>query len=246
VEAIQKGAFKDCINLSDELVIPSNVSMIGKSAFNGCKNISKLTIENGVKRIEGYAFSDCLNIKEVFVPESVEVIQQLAFDTNIDSLKVDENNKKYDSRDNCNAIIETATNKLILGCRNTIIPNGIVSIGDYAFSYCEGLGPTLTLPDTVTSIGCNSFNSCHNLKTIYWRGKAYNIKTLNNLKLNSLVKSAKAAAQRDGYNQVIYEDDDFEGLSFSREPIDVDEENVVGRVITTWRNGTLSTSFIEN
>ncbi len=75
---------------------------------------------------------------------------------------VDEANTVYDSRDNCNAIIETATNKLILGCVNTKIPNTVTSIGSYAFAHCENVGK-IVIPDSVVSIEQFAFNYCSNI-----------------------------------------------------------------------------------
>ena len=74
-------------------------------------------------------------------------------------------NNVYDSRNNCNAIIETASNTLIAGCKNTIIPNSVTSIGDWAFYFCTSL-TSITIPSSVTSIGDWAFASCSNLKTI--------------------------------------------------------------------------------
>ena len=81
------------------------------------------------------------------------------------SILVDENNKIYDSRDNCNAIIKTATNALIVGCMNTKIPDSVTSIGDCAFSGCTGL-TSIVIPNSVTSIKYSAFEGCGDL-TIY-------------------------------------------------------------------------------
>ena len=71
----------------------------------------------------------------------------------------------YDSRDNCNAIIETTTNTLLAGCQKTIIPNDVTSIGDGAFVYCSGL-TSITIPNSVTSIGYEAFYNCTGLTSI--------------------------------------------------------------------------------
>ena len=72
---------------------------------------------------------------------------------------VEEGNTTYDSRDNCNAIIETDTNTLIAGCGNTTIPNSVTSIGDWAFQHCFSL-QSITIPESVTSIGDGAFWQC--------------------------------------------------------------------------------------
>ena len=102
-----------------------------------------LTIGNRVSSIGG-AFSGC---------------------TALTSIVVDEGNQVYDSRNNCNAIIETATNIPLLGCKTTIIPNSVVSIGDGAFYCCSGL-TSVTIPNSVTSIGYYAFGSCSDLTSV--------------------------------------------------------------------------------
>ena len=74
-------------------------------------------------------------------------------------------NSKYDSRDNCNAIIETETNTLIAGCPKTIIPNSVTTIGAYAFNGCSGL-TSITIPNGVTAIGENAFKDCSGLRMV--------------------------------------------------------------------------------
>ena len=80
-------------------------------------------------------------------------------------IKVDAGNTKYDSRNNCNAIIETASNTLIAGCKNTIIPNSVTRIGGYAFSGCTGL-TSVTIPNSLTSIGYHMFANCSGLTSV--------------------------------------------------------------------------------
>ena len=83
----------------------------------------------------------------------------------LESIIVEEGNTIYDSRENCNAIIETATNTLIAGCKNTVIPNSVTSIGDYAFYECTGL-TSVTIGNSVTSIGMGAFNGCTGLTSV--------------------------------------------------------------------------------
>ena len=85
---------------------------------------------------------------------------------------MDKNNKTYDSRDNCNAIIETSSNKLIEGCKKTKIPSGVTEIGEHAFYDCSGL-TNITIPDSVRSIGDDAFYGCDNLTSITWKGTVY-------------------------------------------------------------------------
>ncbi len=83
------------------------------------------------------------------------------------STKVNNNNLYYDSRNNCNAIIESESNMLIAGCQSTIIPNSVTSIRDYAFYGCDGL-TSITIPNSVTYIGENAFSGCDKLISIHF------------------------------------------------------------------------------
>ena len=81
------------------------------------------------------------------------------------SIKVDENNRYYDSREDCNAIIETGSNKLVLGCVSTLIPESVTSIGYCAFMGCSSLA-SIVIPKGVTSIVGYAFSGCSNLTGI--------------------------------------------------------------------------------
>ena len=126
------------------VTIPNSVTSIGDSAFTGCSGLTSVTIGNSVTSIGDYAFSGCIGLT---------------------SIVVESGNTVYDSRNNCNAIIETSTNTLITGCKNTVIPNGVTSIGDLAFSGCIGL-TSITIPSSVTSIGRYAFEGCSGLTSI--------------------------------------------------------------------------------
>ena len=133
--------------------IPDNVVEIGKSAFSDT-GITKINLPDGLQKIGNYAFSKCTKLQSLTIPASVSEIGKEIFGSasNITKISVDKNNQKYDSRANCNAIIETATNTLIFGCGKTLVPKDVTKIGDYAFSGCKNL-VEIKLPDSVTSIG---------------------------------------------------------------------------------------------
>ncbi len=120
----------------------------------GC---SSTIIPRNILTIDEYAF-DGINIESIYIPASVTTIKESAIHncTLLGSITVDEKNSVYDSRDNCNAIIKTKTNELIVGCYNTVIPNGIKSIAHYAFDEIGDLGDVI-IPPTVTSIGNYAF-----------------------------------------------------------------------------------------
>lgn len=146
--------------------IPSGIKTIAKGAFYNRYNLRSVTIPNTVTTIEMQAFQEC-GLSSVTIPSSVNSIGQSAFAgcNNLTSIVVESGNSKYDSHNNCNAIIETNKKTLIAGCRNTIIPNDVTSIGASAFRYCTGL-TSITIPNNVISIEESAFEGCSNLKTI--------------------------------------------------------------------------------
>ena len=113
------------------------------------------------------AFQNCKKLTSVIFPASVTSIATYVFEGSdgITSIKVEEGNKVYDSRGDCNAVIETATNQLIVGCKNTIIPTDVTAIADGAFCECSGL-VSITIPEGVTTIGKNAFYYCNKLNII--------------------------------------------------------------------------------
>ena len=163
VTTIEWCAFSCCSAISS-IIIPSSVKCIGDNAFANCTALSNLIISSGVLVIGDYAFSGCESLCNVKIPDSIISIGDGAFKggTIMESIEVDINNKVYDSRNNCNAIIETATNSLIAGCESTIIPNGIKYIGREAFSDYTEL-KSIDIPNSITHIGIGAFAGCNEL-----------------------------------------------------------------------------------
>ena len=190
VTKIGNGTFNNCSGLT-EITIPNSVTEIGSYAFNNTawynnqadgviyiNNVlykykgtvpdnTSINIKEGAVSISSYAFEYCSGLTEITIPNSVTEIGSKAFAycTSLTSIIVKNDNNKYDSRNNCNAIIETSTNKLIAGCKNTIIPNSVTEIGSYAFYGCDGL-TSVTIPNSVTSIGSYAFYGCDGLTSV--------------------------------------------------------------------------------
>ncbi len=193
--------------LLNEISIPSSVERIGLGAFEGCRNLRKMTVPfignslngttnthfgyifgaleytnhnvkvpsslktiniTGGDRIANNAFAGCIRITSITIPNTVESIGMSAFDECIflENIIVNANNPIYDSRNNCNAIIKTDTNELVVGCKNTIIPDSVEKIGTLSFQNCRYLFD-LIIPDSVEEIEVNAFLGCSSLE-ITW------------------------------------------------------------------------------
>lgn len=160
---------------SGAVVIPStvqsgsntyNVVGIESFTFGMCQDLTSVTIPNSVKNIAFAAFTSCKALKVLNIPASVETIDGSAFVdcSGLSTITVDLANTVYDSRNNCNAIIHTATNELIVGCKNTSIPSTVTRIGIDAFKG-QDLS-SVNIPNSVTSIGSGAFNGCTNLTSV--------------------------------------------------------------------------------
>lgn len=166
ITSIAPSAFSNCSKLQS-VYIPEKVTSIGASAFSRCSNLLSINIPRGVEEIGDYAFGQCSSLTSVTLPKTIRTLAGSAFAycENLTSIRVDAGNPYYDSRDNCNAVMEKTTNKLVLGCSNTIIPQSTKSIGDSAFYGCY-LKRTLVIPSKVTSIGNHAFCVCKNIEKI--------------------------------------------------------------------------------
>ncbi|MCI7429329.1 MAG: leucine-rich repeat domain-containing protein, partial [Bacteroidales bacterium] len=196
VTSIGDFAFGDCSGLTS-ITIPNSVTSIGSSAFYNCSSltsvvwnakkfadfsssekapfyninsqITSFTFGSEVEHIPARLCYGMENLTSVTIPNSVTSIGKEAFRgcSGLTSIVVESGNTTYDSHNGCNAIIETATNALVVGCQSTIIPNNVTSIGMYAFYGCSGL-TSITIPNSVTSIGDYAFDGCSSLtKTNY-------------------------------------------------------------------------------
>lgn len=166
-------------NVSGDIVLPMivtnpqtgtkySVAQIGASAFIQNYNLNSIVIPKSITRIRNYAFGYCYNLTSLHIPASViDIEANDAFYScyGLLSIVVDENNPKYDSRLDCNALINSETNELMLGCRNTYIPNTVTKIGANAFLACRAL-TSINIPSSVTCIDRGAFYWCSGLTKI--------------------------------------------------------------------------------
>ncbi len=142
-----------CRYYASDVTIPNSVTSIKYGTFSECSNLTNITIGNSMTNINISMFSGCSALTNISVSPS---------------------NTKYDSRNDCNAIIETSTNTLIAGCKNSIIPNSVTSIGDHAFSGCSSM-TSVIIPNSVTSIGDYAFYGCSSMTSMIIPNSVTNI-----------------------------------------------------------------------
>ena len=164
LERIESEAFYLCYNLSS-VNIPDGVTLIGVLAFSYCK-LTSIDIPNSVTQIGSLVFRGC-PLSSVNIPASVRIIDSNPFYgcEPLASITVDAGNPVYSSPNGCNAIIKTDEHRLISGCKNTVIPNDVTEINDYAFSDCTGLS-SIEIPASVEIINDYAFKGCFNLEDI--------------------------------------------------------------------------------
>ena len=191
VTTIGRNAFRGTTLKS--IVIPEGVTLIGDGAFCDCKSLETVSLPNSLERICSLAFCGS-KISSIYIPAGVKDISERVFDgcENLSTITVSNGNTKYDSRDNCNALIETATNTILQGSSSTVIPNSVTAIGEYAFrgsNIAEIIIPNsvtaieaysfqgskiakIVIPESVKKIGRMAFLDCNSLTTVVCKSKS--------------------------------------------------------------------------
>lgn len=147
------------VRKSGDIVIPSTVTYEDKTytvtaIFGIGSNITGISIPSTVTSIGIYTQEYGQHQTNIFSDSD-----------DLTHITVARGNPIYDSRDNCNAIIETASNTLLAGCKSTVITNTVTAIGEYAFASCSGL-TNVELGNSVTTIGENAFVNCSSLTNV--------------------------------------------------------------------------------
>lgn len=166
IAEIPEMAFANCSAL-EKVSLPEGLKMIGKQAFDRNTKLTSITLPSTLTTISASAFEET-GLNSIVIPKSVTSIagstgagSWTAFNlcNSLTSIVVEEENPKYDSRDNCNTIIETATNKLIIGCNSSVIPNTVEVIGSHSFYNLPSL-KEITIPTSVTTVEYQAFAYC--------------------------------------------------------------------------------------
>ena len=164
VTSIGEKAFTGCTGFTS-IDIPASVTSIGFGAFWSCTSLASIEIPASVKSIGDRAFADCESLESIEIPASVTSIgkEVLAYCNALESISVATDNPTYHSEGNC--IIETESHTLIQGCKKSVIPDDVASIGETAFYYCASL-TSIEIPASVTTISSWAFGYCTNLTSI--------------------------------------------------------------------------------
>eukprot|EP00729_Bicosta_minor_P004349 gene4349-biopygen1139 len=156
VTSIGDSAFQGCSSLAS-LEIPSSVTSIGFCAFQRCTSLARLAIPSSVTSIGGYAFNGCSSLASLTIPSSVTSIGDNAFQgcSSLASLAIPSSVTSigYHAFNGCSSLARLT------------IPSSVTSIGDGAFYGCSTLA-SLAIPSSVTSIGSNAFNGCSSLASL--------------------------------------------------------------------------------
>ena len=164
--AIKNYAFSYSSLFIKEVVIEDGITEIGRSAFQNCAQIQTITLPESLTTICENAFSGCSDLKKITIPKNCETIGEDAFYycSGLEEISVEEGNQVFDSRRDCKALIDSKSNTLLLGGKNSVVPDGVTEIAKEAFKY-TGI-TEIVIPDTVVRIGEYAFNGCKQLKSV--------------------------------------------------------------------------------
>lgn len=166
VTTIATRAFYNLFTI-EEVNIPASLVTIQNYAFNNGSQLKRVNFNEGLETLEANAFYNCRNLTFLHIPSSVSSIAPNTFwgCFRLSNIKVDAGNAIYDSREDCNAIVERATNTLIKGCANTKIPNTVTRFATESFGGNRSM-QSLDIPASVVTIDSLAFELCNRLATV--------------------------------------------------------------------------------
>lgn len=166
VTSIGGHAFSQCVGLSS-VTIPDSVTSIGRYAFQNC-GLTGIAIPDSVTSIGTGAFNRCWRLTSMTIPESVTDIGSNPFSgCPLEFISISADNPTYAQIDG--VLFDTQQKKLVSypTARQGAyaIPEGVLLIGDWAFTACIGL-TGVTIPDSITGIGYEAFAYCRGLTSV--------------------------------------------------------------------------------
>lgn len=168
---IDLGAWKNQAEYSaypfEKAVVGEGVTALGSNSFTRCGSLKSITLPQSLEKIEDYVFFSCEKLESIVIPRNTKQIGMgtFAYCNSLEKVVVESGNSNYDSRYNCNAIVNTELNEIIAGCKNTTVPYSVTSIGSMAFYHCKSL-EAIRLHADVEIVKNMAFEGCTNLKKI--------------------------------------------------------------------------------
>lgn len=168
ITEVAYACFRRCISLP-KIINLLNATSLGYESFGGCSSIEEVYLPKITKFNDSNAFTDCSALKKISMSGYISSVYSLSSMFykcyNLESINIIDSGGKFDSRENCNAIIKTSTNEMVIGCKNTFIPESVTSLGYECFRY-RSAPKNLVINDNITSVGNNCFYNAKNIQRL--------------------------------------------------------------------------------
>ncbi|MBO4485780.1 MAG: leucine-rich repeat protein [Prevotella sp.] len=217
----------------------------GKSAVTSFDELRYFT---NLKNIATEAFAGCSSLKSIIIPAKVSTIGTSVFSgcSALESVEVTPDNSYYDSRNGCNAIVRTADNCLVAGCKTTVIPADVVALGEAAFMQLPLV--TVSIPKSVTTYGRKVFYGCDDIETVMVAAKTPAALTTDVFSCTSRATLVVPTGTLEAYGQAAVWKDFLHSIEISSAtlPIQFADSNVKALCVANWdSDGDGELSFAE-